>query len=238
MREAARATKDEDKLLPQRHRGRRRSRRRKVEAPTGTRHQAAGAPDRGQPDQGTRGPGHRPAVDLRVDHRDDPRPRLLLQEGHGPGADLHRVRRRATCSTATWLAWLVDYTFTAKMEDDLDEISNGRNESARRTCRLVLPRQRPPRPEARSVVSVDGEDRPAQGLLTRRLPARRRSHRRDHRGSRRALRPVPQQPAMSARPCPTSCAPDELDRRVRAGPAAARPSRGPQGARQRRRDPG
>ena len=34
-----------------------------------------------QPDQGAGGPGHRPAVHLRVDHPDDPGPRVRVEEG-------------------------------------------------------------------------------------------------------------------------------------------------------------
>ncbi len=43
---------------------------------------------------------HRPAVDLRVDPRHDPRPRLRLQEGHGARPDLPRVRRRRAARAA------------------------------------------------------------------------------------------------------------------------------------------
>ena len=47
---------------------------------------------RGEPRQGARGSRHRPAVDVRVDHGHDPRPRLRLQEGHGARPDVPRVR--------------------------------------------------------------------------------------------------------------------------------------------------
>ena len=39
--------------------------------------------------------GHRAPVDVRVDHGDDPRPRLRLQEGHRARPDVPRVRRHA-----------------------------------------------------------------------------------------------------------------------------------------------
>ena len=52
---------------------------------------AAGAVHGGVARQGARGPGHRPPVDVRVDHGHDPRPRLRLQEGHGARADVPRV---------------------------------------------------------------------------------------------------------------------------------------------------
>ena len=46
---------------------------------------------RGVAREGARGPGHRPPVDVRVDHGHDPRPWLRLQEGHGARADVPRV---------------------------------------------------------------------------------------------------------------------------------------------------
>ena len=82
----------------------------------------AGPLHRGVAREAARGAGHRPAVDVRVDHADDPGPRLRLEEGH----------RR---SFPTWTAFavvnlleqhftdLVDYAFTARMEDELDEIA-------------------------------------------------------------------------------------------------------------------
>ena len=50
------------------------------------------APDRGDPGQGPGGVRHRPPVHLRLDHRHDPASRLRVQEGLGPGADLHGLR--------------------------------------------------------------------------------------------------------------------------------------------------
>ena len=47
--------------------------------------QAAGALHRGDADQGARGAGDRPALDVRLDHRHDPQPRLRLQEGERAG---------------------------------------------------------------------------------------------------------------------------------------------------------
>ena len=71
-----------------------------------------------------RGARRRPAVHLRLDHADDPGPRLRVEEGHRPW-----------CPTCTAFAVvdlleqhfpdLVDYAFTARMEDDLDEIAGG-----------------------------------------------------------------------------------------------------------------
>ena len=64
------------------------------------RDQAAGALHRGHLDQGARGPRDRPPVDVRLDHRDDPQPRLRLQEGHGAGAGVDRVLRRTPAGGA------------------------------------------------------------------------------------------------------------------------------------------
>ena len=55
-------------------------------------HAAAAALHRGLADQGARDPRHRPAVDLRLDHRDHPAARVRDQAGQRAGADLHRVR--------------------------------------------------------------------------------------------------------------------------------------------------
>jgi DNA topoisomerase I len=54
--------------------------------PEGTLDEPARALHRGQPGQGARGAGHRPAVDVRVDHGHDRRPRLRLQARIGAGA--------------------------------------------------------------------------------------------------------------------------------------------------------
>ena len=48
---------------------------------------------RAQPRGPARGARHRPALDLRLDHADDPGPRVRLEEGQRAGALLHRVRR-------------------------------------------------------------------------------------------------------------------------------------------------
>ena len=53
----------------------------------------AGPLHRAEPGRPARGAGHRPPVDLRVDHADDPGPRIRLEEGQRAGALLHRVRR-------------------------------------------------------------------------------------------------------------------------------------------------
>jgi hypothetical protein len=102
---------------------------------------------------------------------------------------------------AGYLGWLVDYQFTAKMEDDLDEISNGRAQ-APRLPEALLPRQRHARP-ARPRHRHRRRHRPAQDLLD---PARPERGRRDGRGARRPLRHVPVV-RRQARRCPTRCRP-------------------------------
>ena len=57
------------------------------------RHPAAGPVHRGLAGQGHGGAGGGPAVDLRQRHRHHLGPRLRLEEGNGPGALLHRLRR-------------------------------------------------------------------------------------------------------------------------------------------------
>ena len=52
------------------------------------RDQAPGPLHRGHPGQGAGGARDRPPLDVRLDHRHDPRPRLRLQEGHRAGAVL------------------------------------------------------------------------------------------------------------------------------------------------------
>ena len=85
---------------PAEPRGGRRGRAARARA-AGPRDEPAGALHRGDARADARGARHRPPVDLRVDHRHDPRPRLRLQEGHGARAGVPRVRRRRSCSSST-----------------------------------------------------------------------------------------------------------------------------------------
>ena len=55
---------------------------------------------RGDADPRARGARDRPPVDVRLDHRHDPQPRLRLQEGHGAGAGLAGVLGRAAAGAA------------------------------------------------------------------------------------------------------------------------------------------
>ena len=73
-------------------RGRRRWPRSRLDAAE-PRDQAAGPLHRGDAGQGAGGPGDRPPVDVRVDHRHHPGPRLRVQEGHRAGPVLPGLRR-------------------------------------------------------------------------------------------------------------------------------------------------
>ena len=86
-------------------------------------HQPARPLHRGVADQGAGRSGHRPAVDVFVDHQDHPGPRLCPQEGQRAGAVVGGVRRHRPARQH--FGRLVDYGFTAAMEDELDEIAAG-----------------------------------------------------------------------------------------------------------------
>ncbi len=70
------------------------------------------------------GARRRPAVDLRLDHRHDPGPRATCGRRARPSC-----RRFTAFAVITLLEQhfpdLVDYAFTARMEDELDEIASG-----------------------------------------------------------------------------------------------------------------
>ena len=68
--------------------------------PEGPHHRPARPLHRGQPRQAARGAGHRPPLHVGVDHPDHPRPRLRLEEGAGPRADLDGVRGRPPARAA------------------------------------------------------------------------------------------------------------------------------------------
>ena len=91
----------------------------------GPRHPAAGPLHRGVAGQGARGAGRRPPLDLRQHHRHHPGPRLRLEKGHAPWCRPGPPSPSSGCSSST-SATLVDYGFTATMEEDLDDIASGR----------------------------------------------------------------------------------------------------------------
>ena len=64
-----------------------------ADTPNGHTHQPARPLHRGVAGQAAGGAGHRAPVDVGVDHPDHPRPRLRVEEGPGPGADVDGVRR-------------------------------------------------------------------------------------------------------------------------------------------------
>ena len=96
----AAALDDQETILPTLSRGQVGRRRRRGRAAAdaraarleGTRDHAAGALHRRVAGEAPRGRGHRPAVDLRVDHQDDPAARLRVPAGQGAGPELHGVR--------------------------------------------------------------------------------------------------------------------------------------------------
>ena len=63
-------------------------------------HPTAAALHRGNPGEDPRGEGHRSPVHLRVDHADDPRPWLRVEEGAGPRPHHGRVRGRRAARAA------------------------------------------------------------------------------------------------------------------------------------------
>ena len=67
--------------------------RRRLAHPGGPQHQPARALHRAQPGQGAGRPRHRPPVHVRVDHQDDPGPRVRVEEGRGARAVVGGVRR-------------------------------------------------------------------------------------------------------------------------------------------------
>ena len=115
---------DDEERDPARPRRGRRASRVAQHRGQGPQDPAAGPLHRGLAGEDAGGARRRPPVDLRLDHRHHPGPRLRVEEGLGPGAVLHRLRRRSRLLEQHF-ADLVDYAFTARMEDDLDEIASG-----------------------------------------------------------------------------------------------------------------
>ena len=97
----------------------RRRARRRAASSRRAHHVAAGALHRGVAGQGAGGARHRPAVDVRVDHADDPGPRLRLEEG--PALVPTWTAFAVVGLLEQHFARLVDYGFTASVEDDLDD---------------------------------------------------------------------------------------------------------------------
>ena len=104
---------------------------------SGPRDQAAGALHRGDADQGARGARDRPPVDVRLDHRHDPQPRLRLQEGHRAGAGLAGVLGDPAAGGALPAAGRPTSS-PRGMEDVLDEIAAGRKDRVSELQRVLL----------------------------------------------------------------------------------------------------
>ena len=92
--------------------------------------------------QHARGARHRPAVDVRVDPRHDPRPRLRVQ-ARSPPSFRRSSRSRSSTLLEQHFGRLVDYGFTASMEDDLDRIAAGEEQRVDMAAPVLL------RPERR-----------------------------------------------------------------------------------------
>ena len=125
------AADDEERRLPHARRGRRAraassSSRRATRRPAGALHRGDARPD-------ARGARHRPPVDVRVDPRHDPRPRLRVQAG-AARSSRRSSRSRSSTLLEQHFGRLVDYDFTARMEDDLDRIAAGDEQRGRRGC--------------------------------------------------------------------------------------------------------
>ena len=144
-----------------------------------SRNPAAGALYRSEPGEGARGRRHRAAQHLRQHHRHHRRAGLRAEAGAGAGADLHRLRGHRRCWSTTSRK-LVDLKFTAKMEEQLDEIAEGQAEWLP-YLQAFLSRRRGP-PEAGG--DAGKEDRPGP----RADGGGRRIGRRHHQD--RAVRPV------------------------------------------------
>ena len=91
------------------------------------RDEAAGPLHRGHADPRARGAADRPPVDVRLDHRHDPEPRLRVQEGHRAGAGLAGVLGHPAARGALHPAGRPTSS-PRSMEDVLDEIAGGRRD--------------------------------------------------------------------------------------------------------------
>ena len=88
-------------------------------------HPAAQPLQRGRAHPGVGGDGHRPAEHLRGDHRHDPGPDYVFKPKRGNVLVPTWTAFAVSQLLETHLPELVDYQFTAEMEDELDAISRG-----------------------------------------------------------------------------------------------------------------
>ena len=134
----------------------------------------------GEPRQGARGARHRPTLDVRLDHGDDPRPRLRLQEGHGARTDVRRVLGHPAAREALRPARRLRLHGPARGRP---RPHRSRRRGARRLARTLLLRRRRPGPPRARHRPPRGHRRP-RGELDR-------DPRLGHRRPRRPLRAVP-----------------------------------------------
>ncbi len=85
---------------------------------------AAAALHRREPRQGARCPRHRPTQHLGRDHRRAARPRVRVPQAAASSSRRSRDSSWSACCRAHFER-LLDYDFTARMEDDLDSVSRG-----------------------------------------------------------------------------------------------------------------
>ena len=169
------------------------------------RDQAAGPLHRGHADQGARGPRDRPPLDVRLDHRHDPQPRLRLQEGHRAGAGLARVLGDPAAGGALPAAWSTTSS-PPSMEDVLDEIAGG-PQGPRRRARRVLLRRRQRRRPASSWSTTSATSTPASSRRSRSATRAGINLRVGRYGPYVEGPDDEGTPAASAPTCPTTCRP-------------------------------
>ena len=170
----------------------------------GPHHAAAGALHRGEPGEGARGARHRSAVHVRVGDRDDPRPRLRVEEGHRARPDVDGVRQGAAARALL--------RPPHRLRVHRDDGGGARRHRARRgrsreVAPLLLLRQRPgraARPRGRGAPRADRQGRGQRGAHRRRRA----------RAASSSCGCGPTAPTSSAatrrRPVPADLAPDEL----------------------------
>ena len=172
---------------------------------TGSRDEPACALHGGEPREGAGGARYRPPVHVRLDHGDDPRPRLRLQEGHRARADVRRVLGDPAAREAFRPARRLRLHGAARGRSRPDRV---RRRGTRRVAAALLLRRRQSRPPCARDRSSRG-DRCAGRELDRDPRLR-------HRGPGGPIRAVPRARRAASEPA----------RRPRAGRAHSCASRG------------
>ena len=156
---------------------------------------SAGALHRGVARQGARGPRHRPPVDVRLDHGNDPRPRLRLQEGHRARPDVPRVLRHEAAREALRAPRRLRLHGAARERPRRDRRRQG---EPGRLAEPLLPRH-----DGRGGPSR-ARHRPSRGDRRARRELDRDSRLGRHRAPRRQVRARTCNAARSARASPTT----------------------------------